>query len=114
MDLITDASTKDVIGGVTENYEKLFEALNPSLYRYNNEPTDKRIHIGLVAEDMFNAMKTLGFTKENFCPYVAEVEGGYNITGVNTTELIVLNTYMIQRCMQRITELENEIAELKK
>lgn len=114
MDLITDASTKDVIGGVTENYEKLFEALNPSLFTYNNEPTDKRIHIGLVAEDMFNAMKPLGFTKENFCPYVAEVEGDNNITGVNPTEIIVLNTHMIQRCIQRITELESEIAELKK
>lgn len=34
MDLMTDASTKDVIGGVTENYEKLFEALNPSLFMY--------------------------------------------------------------------------------
>ena len=119
MNLITDASTKDVIGGVTENYEKLFEALNPSLFRYNNEPSDTRIHVGLIAEDMLNAMKPLGFDKNNFCVYVKDKENidedtYREVTGVNETELIVLNTYMIQRCMERIKQLENEITELKK
>lgn len=117
MSLISDASTKDVIGGVTEDYEKLFELLKPVLYIYgaNSEsPNDKRIHIGLVAEDMFSAMESLGFTKENFCPYVEEVEAGEETTAVNTTELIVLNTYIIQRCIERITELESEVAKLKK
>lgn len=119
MQIVLDSSKKNVIGKVTENYEKLFEALNPTLFKYNNEPSDTRIHVGLVAEDMLSAMESLGFDKNNFCPYVDDIENVdedtyQEITGVSTTELIVLNTYMIQRCIQRITELENEVAELKK
>ena len=68
---------------------------------------------------MLNAMKPLGFDKNNFCVYVKDKENidedtYREVTGVNETELIVLNTYMIQRCIQRIKQLENEIAELKK
>ena len=72
MDLITDESTKDVIAGVTENYEKLFEALSPSLFRYNNEPSDTRIHVGLIAEDFLYEIKPFGFDKNNFCFYVKD------------------------------------------
>lgn len=119
MEIVLDSSKKNVIGKVTENYEKLFEALNPSLFTYNNEPSDTRIHVGLVAEDMLNAMEPLGFDKNNFCVYIKDKENidedtYREVTGVNETELIVLNTYMIQRCIQRIKQLENEIAELKK
>lgn len=119
MQIVLDSSKKNVIGKVTENYEKLFEALNPTLFKYNNEPSDTRIHVGLVAEDMLSAMEPLGFDKNNFCVYVKDKENidedtYREVTGVNETELIVLNTYMIQRCMERIKQLENEITELKK
>ena len=74
MQIVLDSSNKNVIGNVTENYEKLFEALNPTLFKYNNEPSDTRIHVGLVAEDMLSAMEPLGFDKNNFCVYVKDKE----------------------------------------
>ena len=98
---------------------KSFSKLLILVYISINEPSDTRIHVGLIAEDMLSVMEPLGFDKNNFCVYVKDKENidedtYCEVTGVNETELIVLNTYMIQRCIQRIKQLENEIAELKK
>lgn len=114
MDSITDASTKNVVGRVTEKYETLFGLLKPVCYTWNNEPTDKRTHIGFVAEDMYSAMESIGMTAEEFCGYAKDYydEGAY-VTGVNVDEMVGLNVYMIQCCLKRISELENKVKKLQ-
>lgn len=113
MATITDASKKNVLGEVTETYENLFRALSPVLYTWNNEPSDKRTHIGFTAEDMMATLKKLGINLSEFCGCYQEEEDGNVYTGVNMSELIALNIHMIQKALTRIDELEKEVAALK-
>lgn len=113
MATISDASKKNVLGEVTETYENLFRALNPILYSWNNEPSDKRIHIGFTAEDMMETLEKLEIDLSQFCGCYQEEEDGNIYTGVNMPELIALNIHMIQKALNRIDELEKEVETLK-
>ena len=63
---------------------------------------------------MYDAMKSIGMTPDEFCGYAKDYydENSY-ATGVNVDEMIRLNVYMIQRCLERISELENKVKKLQ-
>ena len=94
-----------------EKYIALFERLIPVSFQYINGASG-RTHIGFISQDVEEAMKEVDLTSlefAGFCKDEIENEDGTTSTvyGLRYSEFIALNTLMIQRT-------KNELSELKK
>lgn len=124
----SDRNKKHDILDVDERYEKLFDALVPRIFKYDNGQSD-RLHTGFIAQEVREAVLNAGLTTPEFAAYVEspdtiiteiEVEdevGGRSIkphvteTGdvvrsLRYEEFISLNTYMIQKLKAEVKELK--------
>ena len=101
-----------ILYDLPENYEKLFKALKPCRFKYNNG-TSGRYHTGLIAQELEQAILDGGLTTQDLAALVhySEAEGG--VYAIRYGELIALNTAFIQKQMERIDALEAELAALK-
>ena len=100
-------------------FEKLFDKLIPKTYTLNIEPTDE-IHMGFIAQDVSAAFEELGLSEDDLGfishSYWTDEETGEEKDryGLAYEEFIALNTYMIQKQRDKITTLEERIAQLEK
>jgi len=110
---------------ITSKYENFFKRLNPTLYKYNQG--GHRLHMGFGARAVEQALLSSGLTTEEFAGVVIEREHtipsevSYSgedeyyeaLYSLRYEEFTALNTYMIQKLMTKIQELETEIEQLK-
>ena len=112
--------------GIDNRYEELFMKLEPIAFKWNNDTADgdkhDRIHLGLGAQTTKKHMDEVGLTAEEYALYcedtIEETDSDGNIIntkeyGINYGQLHGLEVHMIQKNVNRIKELEDEVSTLK-
>lgn len=109
----SDERVKNTITPLDNKYEILFDNLNAVSYKYNNGTSD-RLHTGFIAQAVEKAINDAGLTTKDFAGLTIQSPNTENeIYGLRYEEFIALNTWQIQKLKTRVTELENEIKEIK-
>lgn len=110
--------------GEDERYEKMFHQLQPVIYQFIDNSSDRE-HSGFIAQDVLEAMNKAGIDSKEFAGYIEMLvykkdESGEDTEEVERTEyglryeeFIALNTMMLQKSMERISELERRLEKLE-
>ena len=102
---------KNSISELPDELSALFDLIKPVSYKFN-DGTSGRKHLGFIAQDIEQSLKTLGIDTKDFAALcIPEEEDAY--MSIRYTEFIPLNTWEIQKLKARVAELEKEIKELK-
>ena len=114
----SDRRVKENISYDMEKYADFFRRLQPGCYQYKNGKSG-RLHLGFIAQDVERAIAQSGITTKDFAglvqlsgenPLVGEYADQYYLRYEN---FIPLNTYMIQKLLERVEELEQKVAALE-
>jgi len=103
---------------VAERYDAFYRALKPARYHMNDSRSD-RTHTGFIAQQMRDALTESGLSSQELAALVqkdfdAEAEdGGDGQYSIRYSELIALNTAMVQSLMARVDALEQRLAALE-
>lgn len=121
----SDKNKKKDIEDMSDIQEQLFNELKPVTYKMISGTSD-RTHYGFVAQDIEESLHTLGLSGKDFAGFCKDVridDNGNTVVdenkhavydyGLRYSEFIALNTYMIQKLQNEISELKAEIQELK-
>lgn len=118
----SDLNAKNSIQSLSTQYEQIFDSIQPTSFKYN-DGTSNRTHVGVIAQDVEQAILNAGLTTQDcaiVCYNVDEATGEKKDYGVRYSEIIPLNTWQIQKLKPRMTaaeakiqSLENEIISLK-
>ena len=97
-------------------YEIFFNALKPVSYQFIKGTSD-RIHLGFISQEVEEGLIKSGLDSYDFAGFVVDESDEEGLDGykyqLRYSEFIALNTHMIQKCLKRIDELENEVKTLK-
>lgn len=106
----SDRNLKHSINYDVSAYKALFDGLKPCSFQFDNGKSG-RTHIGLIAQDVEQAMEAAGLTSLDFAGLIKspdeEAEGGY-VYSLRYEEFIALCILEIQRLDQRVRELEEK------
>ncbi len=109
----SDKNKKNTIRLLDEAYNSVFDALQPVSYRFNNN-TSNRTHTGFIAQDVKEAIESVGLTTQDFAGYCEWEENDGEIgCGLRYGEFVSLNTWQIQKLKARVSELEERILKLE-
>lgn len=121
----SDKNKKKDIEDMSDIQEQLFNELKPVTYKMISGTSD-RTHYGFIAQDIEESLHTLGLSGKDFAGFCKDVridDNGNTVVdenkhavydyGLRYSEFIALNTYMIQKLQNEISELKAEIQELK-
>lgn len=120
----SDRKLKNTIEYDISKYDKVFDALKPVSYQYNNSNSG-RTHLGFIAQDVQESIKNAGLTDKDYSIVTIDGNGFDAEQGIVTNEedtvyrlrysqLHALEVRQIQLLKQEIKELKAEIEELKK
>ena len=111
----SDRNAKNSINVMSNQYETLFDYLQPVTYKYN-AGTSNRIHTGFIAQDVLNAVNIAGLDTKDFAAVCCDTidNKGKSEWGLRYEEFISLNTWQIQKAKARISELEARVKKLEK
>ena len=113
IDTQSDLNKKNSIGFINDSYEIFFDNLNPKIFKYN-EGTSDRFHTGFIAQEVQQALDIANISTQNFAGLVIHCSNtDSELWCLRYEEFISLNTWQIQKLKTRVTELENEIKEIK-
>ena len=125
----SDRNEKKDFTEFDERYEKLFFDLKPQLFKFKNGESN-RFHSGFISQDVEESLKDNGLTALDFAGFCKDKKqiGKVNEEGIEEftnvldeegnqvydyslryEEFIAMNTHMIQRCWNRINDLENRM-----
>ena len=111
----SDERTKnDISYDLAERYGAFYRALKPARYHMNDSRSD-RTHTGFIAQQMKDALTESGLDSQALAALVqkdhnAETEdGGNGYYSIRYSELIALNTAMVQTLLARVDALENKL-----
>lgn len=122
----SDRTMKDNIKSLTDIHEQFLMKLIPVSFTFK-DGTSGRTHIGFISQDVEDAMNEIGMTSLDFAGFCKDVkvkpssvpdevepdldENGNEqyIYSLRYGEFVALNTYMIQKLSQRISDLENKL-----
>ena len=91
------------LGGV---YDNIFDSLVPVTFKFV-ENTSDRTHVGLVAQDVKDAVLAAGITTKEFAGYCEwENEDKTIGCGLRYSEFVAMNIHEIQKLKARVKELE--------
>ena len=112
--ITSDKNLKNTIEDLADNYESLFYKLNAKTFKYNDGTSDRK-HIGFIAQEVKDAIDNSGLTTQDVGAYVADTNqaDGSELLALRYSEFVALNTHMIQKCLAKISSLEDEIKLLK-
>ena len=112
----SDERLKNIVSSyIRDDYKNLFMRLKPFTYKWNDNPDDLKIHIGLGAQTVYQTALDCGL-KEEEISFVTKGEKYDDLDShwsIGYTELIPLNIAVTQDHDKRIKELEKENKELK-
>jgi hypothetical protein len=111
----SDKNVKNTIQYLSEDekYEKLFDKLQPVSYKLNNG-TSGRTHIGLIAQDLKQAILEAGLTTNDvaaYCEWEPE-EADPATCGIRYEEFISLSIHEIQKLKAKVAQQDQLIADL--
>lgn len=113
----SDVRMKNTISYNLDQYEKLFLALKPTRFKYN-DGTSGRLHLGFLAQDVEEAMLGAGLKAIDFAALVKNPVQEISEDGITDFryglrygEFIALNTHMIQKLYQMVSELYRQRGE---
>ena len=112
----SDERTKnDISYDLAERYGAFYRALKPARYHVNGSRSD-RTHTGFIAQQMRDALTENGLDSQELAAlvqknYNAEAQdGGDGYYSIRYSELIALNTAMVQSLLDRVDALEQRLA----
>lgn len=108
----SDANKKNTISDIDEKYSDLFNLLRPVTFKLN-DGTSGRFHMGLIANELKEAIETAGLTTQEVAAYCSWTENGEETCGIRYGEFVPLNIHEIQKLKTKVREIEEEIRELK-
>ena len=95
----------DIIYDLT-NYESLYSLLKPCRFRLNS---DNQLRFGFIAQDILeDFLSSVDFDDQHIV-----LKGLDNYYSLNYSSFIPLNTYMIQKLLKRVSDLESQLAALQ-
>lgn len=97
----SDRNMKHDINATDERYIKLFDALKPQTFKYNNG-TSNRSHIGYIAQDVEKAINDSGLSSDEL-GIVCKLNDVYSL---RYDEIFMLYDLKIRQLETRINELE--------
>ena len=111
----SDRNAKLDIQEQPEIYCQLFDRLQPVVFRYKNGKSG-RLHTGFIAQDVENAVLSLGLTTQDFAGVCYDLDENGNKTryGIRYEEFVSMNTWQIQQLKRRIGELEAAVEKLQR
>lgn len=104
----SDRRLKHDISYDMEKYERFFSALKPCFYHLNND-TEKKYRLGFIAQDVLDGALENDLTEDDLA--LLGKNGDYY--GIGYSELIPLNTHMIQKLMSIVNEQEARITKIE-
>lgn len=107
----SDKNKKNSISYDISMYDKIFDKLKPVSYKMNHGNSG-RTHIGLISQDVKEAIVSSGLTTLDYALYIENKESNYY--GLRYSELHGLEIYEIQKLQQKIKLLEKQMEELLK
>lgn len=108
----SDRNLKKDIIPLSDKYIDFFLLLQPVTYRFING-ANGRIHIGFISQDVESAMFQVGLSDLDFAGFCRDEIDGTVIYSLRYEEFIALNTAVIQRQQQKITDLEMRLSKLE-
>ncbi len=111
----SDRDKKNSVDYDTEVYGKLFDLLKPCSFKMNDGTSDRR-HVGMIAQDVEDAMESVGISSKDFAGFVKSpkkdedekiIEGEYDYF-LRYSEFIGLCIAEIQKLKARVNELERK------
>lgn len=107
---------------IDERYEKFYDLLEPTLYRYKED--GHRKHVGIGARHVKECLDEAGINTEDFAGLIIETDVTIGeednrrhydeLYSIRYEEFIMLNMMKNKKLEKRIESLENELAEQKK
>ena len=111
--IASDQRLKHSISVLDTSYSIFFDNIQPKAYKYNDGTSD-RLHTGFIAQEIKEALDIARIDSQNFAGLVIfNKDTEDELWALRYEEFVPLNTWQIQRCKKRITDLENTVAELK-
>ena len=109
----SDRNEKFDILPLAEVYERIFDSLAPVTFKFV-ENTSDRTHIGLVAQDVKDAVLAQGLTTKEFAGYCEwENEDKTIGCGLRYSEFVAMNIHEIQKLKALAKELQEKITYLE-
>ncbi len=105
----SDRKAKEDIAYGLDRYDALFDALRPASFRFKNGASG-RTHLGLIAQDVEDALEKCGLTGKDFAGFVKtfDFDKGDFCYALRYGELISLCVEQIQNLKARLAALEQE------
>lgn len=95
-----------------ERYLALLKELKPCRFKYNDGTSD-RYHMGLISQDVGEALEAVGLSSQEFGGYVVgKDKDGNDRYLLRYDEFMPINTMAIQRLLERVAVLEEKVKEL--
>jgi len=105
----SDRNEKFDILPMAEVYGQIFDSLIPVTFKYVHN-SNERTHLGLVAQDVKDAILAAGLTTKEFAGYCEWKNEDDSIgCGLRYSEFVAINIYEIQKLKARVKELEEKI-----
>lgn len=102
----SDRNQKNSITYDMAKYDALFDRLRPTPYKYNNG-TSGRTHLGMIAQDVEEALAACGMTGQDFAGFVKEEDtDGNTVYSLRYEEFVAMCIHKIQTLEARVAELE--------
>lgn len=105
----SDRNEKYEIKPIPKDYERIFDSLVPVTFKFV-ENTSDRTHMGLIAQDVKDAVLSIGLTTKEFAGYCEWKNEDKTIgCGLRYSEFVAMNINEIQKLKARVKELEEKI-----
>ncbi len=105
----SDRNEKFNVLPLADVYSRIFDRLIPITFKFV-ENTSDRTHIGLVAQDVKDAVLAEGLTTKEFAGYCEWENEDKSIgCGLRYSEFVAMNIYEIQKLKARVKELEEKL-----
>lgn len=102
----SDRNAKNTIEDLPDKYLDMFDKLTPKRYKLN-DGTSGRFHVGLIAQDVEEAMLASGIESKEFGGFIKGVDDdGIDVYMLRYGEFIAIMIEKIKRLEARISELE--------
>ena len=104
----SDQNKKNSIDTPSNDYLSLFDSLNFRKFKYNDGTSD-RYHLGVIAQELEEAMDKAGISSQDFAGLVIDENGDYFI---RYDEINILTALKVKQLENKIKQLEEKLNNL--
>ncbi len=104
----SDQNKKNSIASPSDNYISLFDLIHFRKFKYNDGTSD-RYHLGVIAQELEEAMDNTGISSQDFAGLVIDENGDYF---VRYDEINILTALKVKQLENKINQLEEKLNNL--